>query len=218
MSPCSHASLSQRILRRGAFSLLSQLLSGPGVNNHKHESNGSSSHPWQHSAVSMCVSTLPSLFSVFSAQHLRVSQTSPLPATLTKKKEKPAPPPSLNLLLISSHLSPPKQLEPQQTRPRENMSDPPPPSAVYSGEEQRLGRVATTDSQEEWVGSGRAFTWDDGVDADRGVASQCEAKVLLPPVHTNDPEEQEVEKVRFCWQVRNVFSHDMFSWKCKVIG
>lgn len=57
----------------------------------------------------------------------------------------------------------------------------------------------------EWFGSGRAITWDDGVDADRGVASQCEAKVLLPPVHSNDPEEQEVVKVKLWFQVCNIF-------------
>lgn len=45
----------------------------------------------------------------------------------------------------------------------------------------------------EW---GWAITWDDGVNADRGVASQREAKVLLPPVHANDPEKQEVAKIR----------------------
>lgn len=114
--------------------------------------SSSSPRARQHSADSvhacvracLCVSTLHSLFLVFSAQHLRVSQTSPLPATLTKRKEKPPPPPSLNLLLISSSLSPPKQLEPQQTRPRENTSDPSSPPAVDSGEEQGLVRVAAT--------------------------------------------------------------------------
>lgn len=43
----------------------------------------------------------------------------------------------------------------------------------------------------------RTITWNDGVHADGGVASQREAEILLPPVHANDPEEREVGKVRF---------------------
>lgn len=55
------------------------------------------------------------------------------------------------------------------------------------------------------VGWGRAITWDDGVHADRGVASQREAKVLLPPVHANDPDEEEEAKIRFRLRVCHVF-------------
>lgn len=87
--------------------------------------------------VRVCLTALYSLFSVFSAQHLWVSQTSPLPATLTKKKEKKdTTTTSITLPPLARH----QQLEPQQTRPRENTSDPPPsPSAANSGEVQCLG-------------------------------------------------------------------------------
>lgn len=43
----------------------------------------------------------------------------------------------------------------------------------------------------------RSGTWDNGVDADGGVASQRETKVLLPPVDTNDPEEEIDKLFRF---------------------
>lgn len=66
------------------------------------------------------------------------------------------------------------------------------------------------------VGWGRAITWDDGVHADRGVASQREAKVLLPPVHANDPDEEEEAKIRFRLRVCHVFvvrRHDQWNVK-----
>lgn len=142
---------------------------------------------------------------MFSAQRLSVSQTGPLPATLTvahkqkKEKEKSNKKKKEKHLLLTS--SPLQWLALQQTRPRKKRiqhllpQQPTQKNNVWV----EAARARAHAEEEDSVGPvlycrcrGGQSTWDDGVDADGSVASQGEAEVLLPPVDANDPGKQEV--------------------------